>query len=138
MIKIYALISQDYQNKFNNHSAILDCLPNQLLEICDSSRGYKFRFHFCSDANVITNIISSILQMPPIKRCSHVEIEILYKCGVQNQLPVEEISNWLRISVDKMKSKKMDRKPKEKFLKIRMSDIQNAREMIDHLQMVHF
>ena len=132
MIEIYAFISQDYPNPFNNHSAILDCL--QLLG--DSSRGYKFQMFFCSDANVITNIISSILQMPPVKRCSHVEIDIPCLFGVQKQLPVEEISNWLGISVDDIETN--DRKPREKYLKIKMHDIQNAREMINHLQMVHF
>ena len=73
--------------------------------------------------------------MAPIKCCSAVEIDILHSWEVHQQLPVEAISNWLEMSAVRMEIN--DRKQKEKFLKILMMDIQNARELIDHLKMVY-
>lgn len=135
MIEFYAYITHDDKTYFNNHSKLLYYLQNRLLQICDSARGYKFRILFFSHANTITNVIESILQMPPIERCSNVEIEIPFLWRVQKQLPVKAISNWLEMSAVRMEIN--DRKQKEKFLKILMMGIQNARELIDHLKMVY-
>ena len=135
MIEFYAYISQDDTTYFNNHSKLLYYLQNRLLQICDSARGYKFSILFFSHANTITNVIESILQMPPIERCSNVEIEIPFLWRVQKQLPVKAISNWLEMSADGMEINYQ--RKREKFLKIWMSDIQNTKEMIDHLVMVY-
>ena len=89
MIEFWARISQDYPPYFTDHSFLLNYLQNRLLGICDSSRGYKFRISFWSDENAISNVISSILQMPPMKRCSNVEIEIYGTFGLHKQFPVE-------------------------------------------------
>ena len=96
MIEISAIISQHDRNYFNNYSTLIDYLQNRLISICDSARGYIFRIYFRSDENEsdVTNLISSILQMPTIERCSNVEIEIQCCREVNKQLPVK-ISNWL-------------------------------------------
>ena len=137
MIEFSAIISQHDRNYFNNHSTLIDYFQNQLLSICDSARGYKFRIYFRSDEdeNDITNVISSILQLPTIERCSNVEIEIRCYWEVNKQLPVEVISNWLEKSVDGMEIN--SRKQREKLLTIRMRDIQNVQKMIDHLKSVY-
>lgn len=75
--------------------------------------------------------------MNEIKSCSNVEIEL--SNGEQNQLPVEEILNWLEQSTDGMKN--IVKAWKERLLKISFRGthfIQNAREMVDHLETVHF
>ena len=48
---------------------------------------------------------------------------------------MEAISNWFEMSADGMEIN--NRKQKEKFLTIWMDDVENAREMIDHLKMVY-
>ena len=133
MIDFRAGISHAHQYHFNNHSSLLDYLQNRLLIICDLAQSYKFIIGFF-DANAITNVIGSILQMAPIKCCSTVEIGISHS-WIETQLPVEAISNWLEMSAVRMEIN--DRKQKEKFLKILMMGIQNARELIDHLKMVY-
>ena len=97
MIEISAPISQHDRNYFNNHSALNDYLQNRLLSICDSARGYKFRISLGQDENEndVANVISSIIQMPTIERCSKVDIVILCYWEANKQLPVENISNWL-------------------------------------------
>ena len=137
IIEPSTIISQDDRNYFNNHSTLINYLQNRLLSICDSARGYKFRISFRSDEdeNDITNVIESILQIPTIERCSNVEIEIHCCWEVNKQLPVEMISNWLQKSVDEMEIN--SRKQEEKLLTIRMCDIQNTQEMIDHLKLVY-
>ena len=134
MIEFCASISK-YPCQFNNHLSLLDYLQTRLPAICDSASGYKFRIYFHLDYNDITDVIATLLQIPPIQRCSFVEIEIPVFRGGKNQLPVEAISNWLEKSVPRMEFN--DRKQKEKFLKIWMNDIPNVQEMIDHLKMVY-
>lgn len=137
MIAFHAGISQHHSSYFANHSTLIDYLRACLNTICNSARGYKFLICFWSDEVeicAIATVISSILQMPPVKRCENVAIEIPLPRQVQRALPVEAISNWLEKSSDEMQIN--DRKPKEKFLKIRADGIQNYRELIDCLKMV--
>ena len=96
MIEISAIISQHDRNYFNNYSTLIDYLQNRLLSICDSARGYKFRISLGQDENEndVANVISSILQMPTIERCSNVDIVILCFWEVSKQLPAK-ITNWL-------------------------------------------
>lgn len=136
--KFYAKISQN-PHDFDNHLKLLDYLKNRLLAVCDSSRGYRFDIDFVldddndTDANAVTNVLESILLMPPTGRCSVLKIKI-YGEG-KNQLPVEAISNWLEESVDRMQINALT--PKEKYLKIRLNGIQNAVEMLERLKMVY-
>ena len=133
MVEFLPHIPLNDPNYFTNHLQLLDYFQNRLISICDSAHAYKFTIPCFLNANDIANVILSILQMSPIKRCSNVQI--VSNClGVQNQLPVEVISNWLEKTVDGMEINY--RKFKEIILKIRMSGIQNTQEIIDNLKMV--
>lgn len=137
VVEFQASISQG-TGHFRDHSHFLDHFRHQFLPICNSSCSYAFNVHFYSDKNAVTNVIASLLWLPELRRCSSVEVRICYWKGSQGQqtlLPIEMISNWL----EKSHGAEMNvRKKKENFLKIRVDGIQNAREMIDHLQMVLF
>ena len=124
-------IDQDDPTCFSDHSILLGYLSEQLLKICDTSRRYEFKIYFRSDKNSGTNLISSLLQMPPISLCSHFEIAL---CLIEEaqQLPVETISDWLN------RKKHDGRIPQEIFMKIYLHEIQNATEMCDHLSKVRF
>ena len=136
-IILCARISLDSPNSrnFASHSSFLDYVQNRLLAIFGSALRYSFVIWFCSDQNAIKYSIASILQLPLIKRCTNVEIQIP-TWGVQNKLPVEAISNWLEKSTDGVGIN--SRKQREKLLKMWLHSIQNAREMVDHLEMVYF
>ena len=141
MILIRAAIRK-HPKDFSDYSTLLDHIRNRLLPICDSARCYKFDIVFPLDANTTTataNVISSVLQMQPIMRCSNVEIRFLY-CGrqIQNQLPVEAILYWLETSNNEAGMGISIKSRKEKLLQVQMWGIQNSVEMIDHLKMVYF
>ena len=140
VVELIATISERERGYFNNNSKLLDFIRNRFLPICNSSRRYKFQIHFFSDANSATEIIASILEMGEIKRCSNVKIVIM--TGIQKRLPVEEISKWLENSTNGKKNNFQNQR--ERFLDIYYCDcyippfIQNAREMLDHLEKVYF
>ena len=124
---------------FSNHSKLINHLQSELLPIFGSSRAYKFSIHFNfnSEEKAFTEVISSILQLDPICRCSTLEI-YLKKLDKQIQLPVEAISNWLHRKHDGINGV-----TKERVLKICSSEIfdrniqiQNAMEMCDYLKTV--
>ena len=74
----------------------------------------------------MTNVAASILEIPKVKQCANIVIEI--SCGMQKQLPVEAISNWLEIDVQNKQ---------EKFLEVELSTgIQSARVMLEHMATV--
>ena len=94
---------------------------------------YHFLIHF--DENSATNVIASLLQMDEIKRCSKVKIGIEIDNGILH-LPIEEISNWLERYIDGIENNVQNRDVR--FFKFGFYDIQiqNCREMIEHLIMV--
>ena len=126
-----ANINQNDPTCFSDHSLLLSYLSEQLLQICNSSRRYEFLIYFHSDKNAGTNVISSLLKMPPISRCSNFEIT-LYGIEEALQLPIETISDWLN------RKKHDGRIPQEIFMTIYIYEIQNATEMCDHLSKVRF
>ena len=132
MVEFIALI---YENACNDHSKLLEYIRIRFLQICNSSRGYKFQILLYSDKNSDTNIIVSILEMDEIKHCSNVEIGIIF--GEQKRLLVDEISNWLEPSADGMKNNLQNQ---ERFLNIYYipAFFQNTREMLEHLAKVYF
>ena len=130
-IRFDADINRNDKACFSDHSILLSYLDKQLLQICNSSRRYEFKIHFYSDENAGTNVISSLLQLPAISRCSNVDIT-LYLTEEATQLPVEAISDWLnRVKTDSLI-------PREIFMEIRVNEIQNVTEMCDHLSKVRF
>ena len=95
-IRFVGEINQNDPTCFTDHSVLLSYLDEQVLQLCNSSRGYEFQIHFHSDSDkdAGTNFISSLLQMPAISRCSNLEITLFFIEEAQ-QLPVETISDWL-------------------------------------------
>lgn len=88
-------IKQNNENVFNDHYQLLGHIQNELLQIFDFSRGYKFYICFDSDMNAATNVVASVLKMAPILSSTNVEI-VLH--GLQEhpmEMPVKDISNWL-------------------------------------------
>lgn len=135
-IKFFCKIDQNDGHAFRNHSQLLNHVQNDLLAICDSSRGYAFVIDLHSDTNAGANVMDQILEMHPIGRCSNLEIKIIEFYGRsehQIQLPIELISNWLHRKLDGI-----NEKSKERFLRISSENIQNIREMCNHLKTVSF
>lgn len=125
MVEFYAGINR-IPTDFSDHSHLLDYIRNRFLSIFDSSRGYLFKCCVFSDTDFVTNVAASILEIPKVKRCANIVIEI--SCGMQKQLPVEAISNWLEIDVQNKQ---------EKFLEVELSTgIQSARVMLEHMTTV--
>ena len=136
MITFIAYVGQNQNECFSDHLQLLNYIQNTFLPICSSSSGYQFDIYFYSDANSAENIIASILKMDEIKNCSMVQIQIYD--AEQTQLPVYEVSNWLEKSTDG--GENIVQNLKERFLEIRFngdSCIQNARQMVDHLEKVY-
>ena len=123
-------------DRFSNHSQLVNYLRERLLPICNSSRAYQFFIRFFSDKEeAATNVISSILQLPQIKRCSNL-LFWFYHIEDQKQFPVEAISSWLirKLNVDEMEVVGIR---EEIFLTIRLDIIQSAVEICDHLEAVN-
>lgn len=107
MIALSARIHYAKNKHFKDHSQLLDYFRNALLPIVDSAHRYKFVIYLSWDEKVASDMIASILQIPPVTRCSALQIQIF---GVyrRKKLPIEAISNWLNrrtSNVDKQKTK---------------------------------
>ena len=76
-IRFYGDIYRNDQAYFSDYSKLLEYLSEQLLKICNSSRGYNFSIYLQpEEAGTGTNIINSIIQMPQICRCSTLRINL--------------------------------------------------------------
>ena len=128
-------VDQYAQYEFSNHSQLLHHIGNELLPICDYCREYEFSVAFWSDnsARAARKIISSLLQMDPIKRSSNITFT-LFHVYQETELPIDEIENWLIYSSQGKEANLQ--KQKEKFLQIQMENIQNNTEMNDRLKEV--
>ena len=126
------IIDRDNHTHLSDHSKLLEYLSEQLLKICNSSRGYNFSIYLQpEEAGTGTNVINSIIQMPQIYQCSTLHFD-LWPVPQPMLLPVDAISSWLNRTIgDGMNS--IGRTPKEYFLKIYAARIQNVVEMCDHL-----
>ena len=116
--------------EFNTHLQLLSHVQEEFLPIFNSSLGYRFTIYFSSDRNSGTNVISSILQMPPIQHSSNVEI-ILFGLAQPIQLPVESISNFLHQKYDGIHENSKDR-----YLRINLPEIQNVHATCEHFKKV--
>ena len=138
-IRFVAKINQAYPCYFSDHSSLAIYLRNRLLPICDSSRRYMFDIVFDSqseDENSVTEVISSILQIPQARTCSNVSIA-LFCCFVSARLPVENISNWLAPETNDGVELYGKRK-ENRFLLIFSPIVENTQEMWEHLKKVNF
>ena len=117
----------------------LEYIRSRMLPICDSARRYEFLIHFKKDEiGVVTNTITSLLQMPEVKRCSTISINIFApQPRYPMQLPIDEISSWLEKSADKEKINVQNKH--RRYMHIDLWNVcQNAHEMIDHFKTVFF
>ena len=135
--------SEHYRMYFVDHVQLLEYIHTRFLQLCTSTRGYKFDIHFFSNRNPSTNITASLLQMDEIKRCTNITIKIynIVSTAIDRmQLPIEEISNWLEYSSTGDGMENIVQIQKERFLEIGfcLFTIQNVYEMLEHLKMVHF
>ena len=120
---------------FRNHLQLLNHIQDELLPMCDSSHGYKFKIQFNSDTNAAANVIRIILQMHPIDRCSNVEIGLYGNFEQRNQLPrlpIKAISNFLHRKCDKFR----EDSNKIIYLRINLTRIQNVQATCDHFKKV--
>lgn len=131
MINFTGIINENDRSCFNDHLQLLDHIRMELLPICASSLGYKFRIRFDSDKNSATNVADKILQMHPIQRCSNVEISLYGLIG-QLSTEFESILNWLN-----PKHGGINEKSKERLLRIySYCTFPSALELCDHLKKV--
>lgn len=142
-INLKCTIDETNRRHFNNHSALINYLRNDLLPIVSNSpRRYNFQIGFNSDKNAATEVIDSILQMSQISRCKRVEIIIWFPLDrhfdQSYRCPLEGISNWLSLKSDDKNGKICDQTSEEKFLRIYLSEIKisNFREIWEHLSKV--
>ena len=131
LIHFNGVIDRNNRSHFSNLSQLVDHLRNELLQICGSSRGYKFEIFFYSYEVSHTNIITQILQVPQIG-CSS-SVDIIFHGNRRLQFPIEPISNWLHRNCDGIEEKSRDR-----ILRICSLKFPCARELIGHLTKVTF
>ena len=123
------IIDQSKPSCFYDHDQVLEYLRNRLLPICNKSHGYEFWINFNSDANTARFIITSILQMDQIDRCSNVKIDFPIDVDDGTKLPIDEISNWLHRSCD-------GGGQRERSLFIQLEEIKSIVEVFVHLKEV--
>lgn len=139
LLYFVAVINANDGSCFSDSSKLLNHVQNEVIPICNSSRGYRIEIsYFESEMNDCPNVIASILQMNPFIRCSHLEIILhryfhtdTYGDVEPPQLPIERISNWLH-----GKSETINENSKKRFLRINLSNTQNALELLAHLKEV--
>ena len=138
-------------SQFSDHSPLLQHIRH-IVSICNSSRGYSFRF--CRHVGMCTgtclgafddslflfrvesafgNAIAPILEMPEIARSSTVSI---YNYPLfDSHLPIEAISNWLNRERHVMNQNQRERNLALHFY---LRAAQNVQEMLDFLKQVSF
>ena len=133
LIHFNATINKNNRSQFSDHSQLLDHLRNELLPICGSSRGYKFKISCFSDKASHKNLIAEILQIPRIDCCSNVEINL--PVFTTHKLPIESISHWLHRNCDGIVEVE---KLKEQFLRIYSVNSPCAQELCEYFKKVTF
>ena len=138
VVDFYGRIDQADRRFFNNHSEFLAFLQSYLLPIFASSTAFKFTLCFVSDECGVKCVLSSILQMDPIKDSSS-DVKFAFfganQCGLATDLPIEDISAWLN---RRKHNGEIIGREQTLFLEIIVPRIQNAREICDHLKEVSF
>ena len=138
LISFFGRIHKNDPNAFSCHTQLLDHVRDELLPVCNSSRGYKFEILFYSDINAATHVITSIIKMSlAFDRCTGLEIILRaplisnYEWNLSGSVPIEAISNWLNQKCDGT-----NEKLKERILRISSGNSQKFQELIDHFKKV--
>lgn len=122
------------ETDFSDHLMLVNYLENELLPNFSCCRAYEFLVAFYSNEDASANFISSLLKMKPIVCCSDVTLTIFIMDDTHpTELPVEAIIKWLGQSCEAVTGSANGSKKKEKFLQIKMRNIQNCVEMSDRL-----
>lgn len=136
LISFFGRIHKNDPNAFSCHTQLLDHVRDELLPVCNSSRGYKFEILFYSDINAATHVITSIIKMSlAFDRCTGLEIILRaplisnYEWNLSGSVPIEAISNWLNQKCDGT-----NEKLKERILRISSGNSQKFQELIDHFK----
>ena len=134
MLELHAGVSKAKRCYFSKLSVLLDYMRNQIFPICCNYRGYEFYISFDNDYSMIsiTNVITSLLQLPEISNCSNVKI-VIGDPGCWD-LPIEGITNWLEKSNNNAGKEQQDKG--ERLLKIGLGGILNIPEMLEHFKTV--
>ena len=135
-INFFASIDHANPSYFSDYSSVAIYLCYGLLPIFNSSRRYNFVIKLDPDKNSATDLISSVLEISQVRRCSHVSIKLVFGFdydAVSTQLPFEDISNWLAAKTDEIYGKKQE----NRFLLIYSKIIPNTQEMWEHLKEVN-
>ena len=125
IMKIDANIDQDNPYCFDDHYELLKYLSDRFLPICDKSRGYEFWIGFDSDANTAKCIISAILKLEQVDRCSNLTFWL--STADRTKLPIKEISHWLHRSGGEQQ---------ERSLYIHLSEIKSLVDVFTRLKTV--
>ena len=134
ILRFFGTIDHSVPYYFRDHSQLLCHLRDQLLPICGNARRYKFKIVFNTDCDAGGSVISSILQMPQIIRCSDVFIQ---PYSYSNEFPIEDISNWLhQKNTNGVGVEIIGQKETQRFLHLDSCIITNAQEMYKHLKKV--
>ena len=141
ILSVYCCIDRGDPSQFREHSELLDHIRDDLLPMFSSKPNYMFGIS--SDENCARCLISSILQMEPIKRCSTVFFWFkLLETGIQNQsqnfikIPIKTLSEWLHRESDAMEFD--GREQRQRHLQILSENISDDQKMYDHLKKVRF
>ena len=128
------------QTYFRDPLHLLNHLRNELLPICDSTYNYEFFISFLSHEASATDIIDSILQMPPINSSTNVKFDLYHPNTygeTLTRLPIDAVSAWLDRPNDViMKCKRQQNTPLK--LDFDVDGVQNTQELLDHFKEVHF
>ena len=123
-IKFRAEINPRRMSKFNDHETLLEHIGNELLQIWDNCRRYKFNIHIHSDFLSMANIIEKILQFGPISDCSNVFFAFtLLLCIDELFVNFESLENWLIRSHNYGANNSISKNHKEKKEKERILEI---------------
>ena len=124
-----AVVDQNDSGEFKDHAKLLEHLSNMLLPFCDFALGYEFSVDFYTEKDLASDVISTILQMKQVQRCSEVKIALYRTDPVE--LPIEDILTWLVQNSDR-------KNQNVRFLRIIVGAIKNAQKISKCLKEVHF
>ena len=136
------------QNQMDNDDTFLNRVNDELIPVYNMCRGYEFQVQLYPPAfgaaPVKHDLISSILQLSSIANCSTIKLgfefnlsrtDVNFPPQLLTPLPMEEITDWLVATPEGIEANRP--KTNEKFLCIKADNIQNAKEMCEHLKEVY-
>ena len=142
-LKFFGRITQKQMNK---NDTFLNRVNDELIPVYNMCRGYEFQVQLypptSGNTPVKNDLISSILQLSSIAKCSVIKLGFelnLFNAYLPlillSPLPVEVIAGWLVATPEGVEANRQ--KTNAKFLCIHANNIQNGKEMCEHLKEVY-